>query len=113
MLRALVRDSVDQFPLATNTEETVLTVEYEGVEYGLTQKRLSRPAPPFRLSAREHEIARMIAGGHTNRTVAVILDISTWTVDTHLRRIFAKLGVRSRSAMIARLVEEGVLGRLG
>jgi DNA-binding CsgD family transcriptional regulator len=58
------------------------------------------------LSSREREIARMIAEGHTNKTVAAVLEISSWTVSTHLRRIFAKLGVTSRAAMVARLIEE-------
>jgi DNA-binding CsgD family transcriptional regulator len=61
------------------------------------------------LSSRELEIARMIANGHTNRTVAVVLDISPWTVSTHLRRVFAKLNVGSRAAMVARLVAEGLI----
>lgn len=58
------------------------------------------------LSTREREIARMIAEGHTNKTIAAVLEISSWTVSTHLRRIFAKLGVASRAAMVARLVDE-------
>jgi Bacterial regulatory proteins, luxR family len=51
-----------------------------------------------------------ISAGHTNKTVAAVLDISLWTVDTHIRRIFAKLGVRSRSAMVAQLAELGLIG---
>ena len=62
------------------------------------------------LSSRELEIARMIAAGHTNKTVARVLDISSWTVSTHMRRIFAKLDVGSRAAMVARLLEDGMLG---
>lgn len=57
------------------------------------------------LSPREQEIARMVAKGHPNKTIARVLDISTWTVGTHLRRIFAKLGVGSRAAMVARLMD--------
>jgi DNA-binding CsgD family transcriptional regulator len=55
------------------------------------------------LSPREHEIARMIAQGHPNKTIAHALNISVWTVNTYLRRIFAKLDVTSRAAMIAQL----------
>jgi DNA-binding CsgD family transcriptional regulator len=111
-LRDLLRDATPHLPPADEDEEAVLSVEYEGVLYRLTQKRLPRPAVAHSvsLSTREQEIARMIAAGHTNRTVAAVLDISSWTVDTHLRRIFAKLRVRSRSAMIARLADEGLLG---
>jgi DNA-binding CsgD family transcriptional regulator len=57
------------------------------------------------LSPREVEIYRMVAKGHSNKMIADILNISAWTVCTHLRRVFAKLGVSSRAAMVARLME--------
>jgi len=38
-----------------------------------------------------------------------VLNIISWTVCTHLRRIFAKLGVGSRAAMVAQLLENGTL----
>ena len=59
------------------------------------------------LSPREIEIARMVAKGLPNKTIAAVLDISTWTVGTHMRRVFAKLGVGSRAAMVARLAQSG------
>ncbi|HUM91481.1 MAG TPA: LuxR C-terminal-related transcriptional regulator [Candidatus Competibacter sp.] len=40
--------------------------------------------------------------GRLNKQIADRLHISEWTVSTHLRRIFAKLGVRSRAAMVYR-----------
>jgi DNA-binding NarL/FixJ family response regulator len=55
------------------------------------------------LSPRELEVARLIAGGFTNRTIGATLEISSWTVSTHTRRIFAKLGVSCRAEMVARL----------
>lgn len=55
------------------------------------------------LSPREQEIVRLVAAGHPNKVIAAVLDISYWTVSTHLRRIFAKLGVTSRAAMVARV----------
>lgn len=56
------------------------------------------------LSPRELQIARLVARGATNRTIASALEISAWTVSTHLRRIFAKLGVSSRAEMVATLL---------
>jgi DNA-binding CsgD family transcriptional regulator len=58
------------------------------------------------LSPREQEIVRMVAAGHPNKVIAAVLDISCWTVGTYLRRIFAKLGVGSRAAMVARVAGE-------
>jgi DNA-binding CsgD family transcriptional regulator len=59
------------------------------------------------LSPREHEVVRMVADGHPTKVIADVLNISCWTVTAHLRRIFMKLGVTSRPAMVARLLEEG------
>jgi DNA-binding CsgD family transcriptional regulator len=61
------------------------------------------PQVPTGLSPREQEIARMVASGYTNKQIASVLGISTWTVSTHLRRIFCKLDVGTRAAMVARL----------
>jgi len=66
---------------------------------------------PARLSPREQEIARMVARGFTNKSIARVLEISLWTVSTHLRRVFAKLGVTTRAAMVARLLEDDLLLR--
>jgi DNA-binding CsgD family transcriptional regulator len=59
------------------------------------------------LSPREMEIARLVAHGATNRSIATTLDISLWTVSTHLRRVFAKLRVSSRAEMVATLYTTG------
>ncbi len=58
--------------------------------------------PMPKLSPREQEIVRMIAKGYPNKTIADVLEISIWTVATHLRRIFAKLHVNTRAAVVAR-----------
>jgi len=67
-------------------------------------------APEVALSPREREIARMVACGYPNKTIAGVLEISSWTVSTHLRRIFAKLAVTSRAAMAAQLTAAGLMG---
>jgi DNA-binding CsgD family transcriptional regulator len=62
--------------------------------------RRGRPSSMSLLSPREQEIARMVARGYANKTIASVLEISSWTVASHLRRIFVKLGVSSRAAMV-------------
>lgn len=51
------------------------------------------------LTAREREIASLAAGGMTSRAIAQRLVLSTRTVDSHLSRVFAKLGVHSREEL--------------
>src|SRR5262245_35215455 len=55
-----------------------------------------------RLTARELQIVALVAEGRVNKQIADDLRISEWTVSTHLRRIFAKLGVDTRAAMVSR-----------
>jgi DNA-binding CsgD family transcriptional regulator len=59
--------------------------------------------PVSALTPREEEIARMVGDGFTNKEIASVLEISSWTVSTHLRRIFGKLDVGTRAAMVAQL----------
>ncbi len=84
-------------------QQVLLDVEMDGVRCIL----MKLPSMPDRISfsPREIEVARMVAKGYPNKTIAQVLDISANTVNTYLRRIFAKLGVSTRAAMVARLVE--------
>jgi DNA-binding NarL/FixJ family response regulator len=59
------------------------------------------------LTKRELQIAILVAAGKANKQIAYQLEISEWTVSTHLRRIFAKLGVHSRAAMAAYVATHG------
>jgi DNA-binding CsgD family transcriptional regulator len=55
------------------------------------------------LSPRERQIARLAGAGATSRSIAEQLYLSTRTVDNHLRRVYAKLGVAGRSELEAAL----------
>ncbi|MET7325724.1 LuxR C-terminal-related transcriptional regulator [Streptomyces sp. NPDC005549] len=63
-----------------------------------------------RLTPQQLRIARHVAEGATNREVALALGVSTRTVDYHLRKVFAALGVRSRLEL-ARLVGQAEQAR--
>jgi DNA-binding CsgD family transcriptional regulator len=89
-----------------NAEDIMFDIVVEGSRYLLV--RLPKPAHlDVQLSPREREIVRLVARGHSNKIIADVLSISSWTVCTHLRRIFAKMGVGSRAAMVARMAEIG------
>ena len=119
MVQTLIRhvtDTADSSVLSDpEAPGVLLDMEVDGVRCLLVrlhpQSQLSGAAAHVQimLSPREQEIARMVAAGYPNKTIAAVLDISSWTVGTHLRRVFAKLGVGSRAAMVARLLEEGIM----
>jgi DNA-binding CsgD family transcriptional regulator len=54
------------------------------------------------LTPAESAVARLVAHGSTNREVAAELVVSVKTVESHLSKVFAKLGVRSRTELANR-----------
>ncbi|MGP1674209.1 MAG: response regulator transcription factor [Candidatus Limnocylindrales bacterium] len=70
-----------------------------------------RPSPTrgSRLSAREHDVVRLVADGRTNDEIGASLSIGSKTVETHLARLFERLGVASRTELAMRAVREGWL----
>ena len=106
-IRSLVQQLVDRL-VAGETEgeleeKVILDLEVSGVRCVLVRRPPHAGQGEVTLSPREREIARMVAKGYPNKVIARVLEISSWTVSTHLRRIFAKLGVSSRAAMVAQL----------
>lgn len=67
---------------------------------GLHPKR--EDADLSELTPQEQSVAKLVAQGLTNKQVAVELFVSVKTVQFHLTRIYAKLGIRSRSELAAR-----------
>jgi len=61
---------------------------------------------PGQLTAREREIASLVAAGLSNRQIAEKLFISRRTVDAHLEHIFGKLGITSRVMLTIQLREQ-------
>jgi DNA-binding CsgD family transcriptional regulator len=92
----------------TPNPEVLLDKQVHGFRLVLTRTS-SVESHQVNLSPRELEIARMIGKGLPNKMIADVLDISAWTVGTHLRRIFAKLSVPSRAAMIAKLLNQSAI----
>jgi predicted ATPase/DNA-binding CsgD family transcriptional regulator/predicted negative regulator of RcsB-dependent stress response len=66
------------------------------------------PVQVDRLSTREQEVLRLVAGGRTNAEIAEILFISPGTVRIHVSNILAKLGARTRTEAAAIAREHGL-----
>ncbi|GAA1773312.1 response regulator transcription factor [Nonomuraea bangladeshensis] len=69
---------------------------------------ISRPAAQ-EPSPRELEVLRLVARGAANKEIARALLISETTVKTHLKHVFAKLGVETRAAALVVAMERGLL----
>jgi len=65
---------------------------------------VDRPRPhggaTERLTARETEVASLLASGYTDREIATLLGIGRRTVETHGANVRAKLGLKSRRALL-------------
>jgi len=61
------------------------------------------------LTARELEVLRLIAAGHTNREVGDLLFISPATAARHVLNIYRKLGVSSRATATAFAHQHGLI----
>ncbi len=104
-----VREGEAGAPPEASSEEILFDLEIDGSRYLFIRLPKTNQLP-VALSPREREIVRLVALGHSNKIIADVLNISSWTVCTHMRRIFAKLGVGSRAAMVAHLTKIGRTG---
>jgi DNA-binding CsgD family transcriptional regulator len=66
---------------------------------GLHTPVLERGAGIEPLTYREREVALLAAGGRTSREIGAHLQLSTRTVDTHLARVYRKLGITGRAEL--------------
>lgn len=74
--------------------EAVRRSPNEGVDDALARTSLTK---------RECEVVRLLAGGSTTREIAKETGLTVSTINTYMKRIFAKLGVHSRVELVARL----------
>jgi predicted ATPase/DNA-binding SARP family transcriptional activator/DNA-binding CsgD family transcriptional regulator len=107
------RSRLDEAAFQAAWEEGRAMTETQAVEYALSEEEEQdaptldavpeQQPPPLadepteRLTAREREVALLVARGLTNRRIALELSISEHTVANHVRKILKKLGLRSRA----------------
>ena len=92
LIEIVSRDRGTEFP-EIPPKKCWLDTEVDGARYLLVRiRRLGYNR--IQLSPREQEIVRMVAKGHPNKVIADVLNISSWTVCTHLRHICCQTGGR-------------------
>lgn len=71
--------------------------------------RPSAAASRVRLSERELDVVRLVVDGRSNDEIAGRLGIGAKTVESHLRRLFERLDIASRTELATRALREGWL----
>jgi DNA-binding CsgD family transcriptional regulator len=71
-------------------------------EFPGSDRRPQDVGSPERLTARETEVASLLAKGYTDRDIAARLGIGRRTVETHVANVRAKLGLKSRRELLFR-----------
>lgn len=61
-----------------------------------------------RLTPAELKVVTLVADGLANKDIARALFLSRFTVETHLKHVFAKLGLSSRAALAAHAVRQEI-----
>ena len=92
--------------------DTVLSPEVARKVFGRLLPRLrdaDQPTSWQRLSERESEVLTSVARGAANKEIARSMGLSVRTVEAHLRSIFAKLQVGSRTEAVVFAVKAGLL----
>ena len=104
--RAALGDTAFLVALA---EGQAMTLE-QAIEYALSPgvAATGRTAAPGHLTAREQEVAALVARGLTNREIASALVVTERTAETHVQNILNKLGFSSRAQIAAWAVERGL-----
>jgi DNA-binding CsgD family transcriptional regulator len=107
--RDQLRKALDVFE-ATGLE---LFAERARVELRATGEHVRKreAGAPEELTPQETQIALLVSRGEANREIAAQLFVSPSTVEYHLRKVFRKFGVSSRTQLAHHLISEGVVTR--
>jgi DNA-binding NarL/FixJ family response regulator len=70
----------------------------------------SGQSPLDKLTAREREVLVLIAGGGSNKEIAIKLDLGVRTVETHRERVMRKLDIHSVAGLTKFAISHGLVG---
>ncbi len=103
-------DDLDARPLASVIRGRLKALGVTRIPRGPLEETRANPAG---LTARQIDVLRLLARGHSNAQIARQLVVSVRTVDSHVAALLGKLGAHDRHDAAARAAELGMLGELG
>jgi DNA-binding NarL/FixJ family response regulator len=92
------------------TDQTYLSPGIAGivVEDYVNQLAAEEPDPAAALTAREREVAQLLAEGKSTKEVAAVLHVSGKTIETHRRQIMNKLSINSIAELTKYAIRAGL-----
>ena len=106
-------EAAEQLRTATDTARRIgadgLVARAEDLGRRARLKVQAAPENPYRLTAREAEVLRLVAEGLGDREIGAQLFISHRTVERHVSNLLAKLGASRRSELVATALREALL----
>jgi DNA-binding NarL/FixJ family response regulator len=103
-LVAAIKSVAENKPFFTPEISEILFAKFIPGRAGQEQSRLE-----YSLTAREREIVRLLAEGHSNKEVATSLGISIRTVETHRATLMRKLGLDSVAALVRYAIRNNII----
>lgn len=108
-VEAAYRMGAAGFVLKTAPTEELFEAIRRAAAGGMSFSRRPSASESERLSPREAAVVRLVVEGCSNDEIGMGLGITSKTVETHLRRIFERHGLRSRTELATRALREGWL----
>jgi DNA-binding CsgD family transcriptional regulator/tetratricopeptide (TPR) repeat protein len=107
--RQAVDEALNLFDSPNGSSSASLVTEIAEWERLNAATKTPRAGESSVLSPREREVVELLVAGKSNPAIAEALFISTRTVENHVAHIFVKLGVSSRTAVVASAISSGLL----
>ena len=109
--KAILHRNVSRGRLAAALHAAVEGATVLDEAFGDVLIRRHEPAPTLRepLTPREHQVLRLLAEGHANKSIAAELKVTENTVKFHVNAVLGKLGAQSRTEAVTRAVRQGII----